>query len=127
MATLRRLTLAEAVGVNPQTIGFLERRDYGPTLELALRICEHFGLPVEAVFSLREFAPMSTQLYPSTPHPILAMLACLLLGHTVLRRATGGLTESPENDLDERELVERRNAASPATRSCWDASARSWS
>ncbi len=64
---ISRAELAQAVGVNPQTIGFLERGDYGPSLELALRICETFELPVEAVFSLREFTPMSTQLYRSAP------------------------------------------------------------
>lgn len=64
-----RAELAQAVGVNPQTIGFLERGDYGPTLDLALRICEFFQLPVEAVFSRREFTPMSVQLYPSTTLP----------------------------------------------------------
>lgn len=61
-----RADLARAVGVNPQTIGFLERGDYGPSLELALRVCDYFDLPVEAVFSLRPFAPMSTQLYRVT-------------------------------------------------------------
>lgn len=60
-----RSELARAVGVNPQTIGFLERGDYGPSLALALRICEFLRLPVEAVFALREFPPMSAQLYPS--------------------------------------------------------------
>jgi putative transcriptional regulator len=58
-----RADLARAVGVNPQTIGFIERGDYGPSLELALRICAHFHLPVEAVFSLDPFTPMSAQLY----------------------------------------------------------------
>ena len=58
-----RRDLAQAVGVNAQTIGFLERGDYGPSLELALRICAYFQLPVEAVFSLTPFAPMSAQLY----------------------------------------------------------------
>jgi DNA-binding XRE family transcriptional regulator len=62
---LSRAALAEVVGVNAQTIGFLERGDYGPSLELALRISEHFDLPVEAIFSLRPLAPMSHQLYPS--------------------------------------------------------------
>jgi putative transcriptional regulator len=62
--SVTRAELALAVGVNPQTIGFLERGDYGPTLDLALRICEYFHLPVEAVFSLREFTPMSSHLYP---------------------------------------------------------------
>lgn len=60
-----RAELATAVGVNSQTIGFLERGDYGPSAELALKICEFFELPVEAVFSLRPFTPMSSQLYRS--------------------------------------------------------------
>ncbi|MFF5212173.1 helix-turn-helix transcriptional regulator [Streptosporangium sp. NPDC000396] len=60
-----RAELAAAVGVNPQTIGFLERGDYGPSAELALKICGFFGLPFEAVFSLRPFTPMSAQLYRS--------------------------------------------------------------
>ena len=33
-----RRELAEAVGVNNQTIGYLERGDYKPSLELAMRI-----------------------------------------------------------------------------------------
>ncbi|MCG5218257.1 helix-turn-helix transcriptional regulator [Streptosporangium sp. KLBMP 9127] len=61
-----RADLAAAAGVNPQTIGFLERGDYGPSLDVALRICEFFELPVEAVFSRRPFEPMSHQLYPSS-------------------------------------------------------------
>ncbi|MBB2899230.1 DNA-binding XRE family transcriptional regulator [Kineococcus radiotolerans] len=60
-----RRQLAEAVGVNVQTIGFLERGDYGPSVELALRLAGHFGLPVEALFSLTPFPPMSAQLYPT--------------------------------------------------------------
>ncbi|XBQ17490.1 MAG: helix-turn-helix transcriptional regulator [Oceanicaulis sp.] len=50
-----RKALAEALGVNPQTIGYLERGDYNPSLELALKIAAHFGAPVEAVFSLEPF------------------------------------------------------------------------
>ena len=48
---MSRADLAEAVEVNPQTIGALERGDHYPSLDLALRICAVFGLPVEAVFS----------------------------------------------------------------------------
>jgi len=62
-----RRQLAEAVGVNVQTVGFLERGDYGPSVELALRLAAHFDLPVEAIFSLAPFPPMSAQLYPSPP------------------------------------------------------------
>lgn len=62
-ADVSRVELANAVGVNPQTIGFIERGDYGPSAELALKIGEFFNVPVEAVFSLRPFTPMSQQLY----------------------------------------------------------------
>lgn len=61
--SLSRQSLAAAVGVNPQTIGFLERGDYTPSLELAFKICAVFNLPVEAVFSPNPFRPMSEQLY----------------------------------------------------------------
>ena len=60
---LSRQDLADALGVNYQTIGYLERGEYNPSLDLALRTAEHFGLPVEAVFSRRPFTPMSEQLY----------------------------------------------------------------
>jgi DNA-binding XRE family transcriptional regulator len=64
-----RRQLADAVNVNVQTIGFLERGDYGPSLELALRLAAHFHLPVEAIFSLTPFPPMSAQLYASAASP----------------------------------------------------------
>lgn len=61
-AGLSRKDLAEAVGVNPQTIGFLERGDYQPSCELALRIAARFGVPVEAVFALEPFPALAAQL-----------------------------------------------------------------
>ena len=60
---LSRQDLAKAVGVNPQTVGFLERGDYKPSLELAFRICEFFGLPIDAIFAREPFRPLSEQLY----------------------------------------------------------------
>jgi putative transcriptional regulator len=60
-----RQDLADAVGVNYQTIGFLERGNYGPSLKLAFQIAEYFGLPVEAVFSQHPFKPLSEQVYGS--------------------------------------------------------------
>jgi putative transcriptional regulator len=69
LATLRaergmsRQQLADSVGVHYQTIGYLERGEYSPSLALALRICEVFGLPVEAIFSLRPLAALSEQIY----------------------------------------------------------------
>jgi putative transcriptional regulator len=60
---MSRLDLARAVGVNYQTIGYLERGDYSPSLELTLKLSAVFGLPVEAIFSTRPFEPLSDQVY----------------------------------------------------------------
>lgn len=60
---LSRSDLAAAVGANYQTIGYMERGDYNPSLELAFRISEFFGLPIEAIFSRTPFRPLSEQVY----------------------------------------------------------------
>ena len=66
---ISRQDLADALGVNYQTIGFLERGDYGPSLKLAFQIAEYFGLPVEAIFSTQPFRPLSEQVYGSSQSP----------------------------------------------------------
>jgi DNA-binding XRE family transcriptional regulator len=63
-AGLSRAALAERVAVNPQTIGFLERGQYGPSLELGLKLAAVFGVSVETLFSLTPFAPLASQLAP---------------------------------------------------------------
>jgi putative transcriptional regulator len=60
---LSRAELAVAVSVNVQTIGFLERGDHSPSLELAFRIAGVFDLPIEAIFSPEPFRPLSEQVY----------------------------------------------------------------
>jgi len=57
-----RRELAEAVGVNNQTIGYLERGDYKPSLELALKIARFFGVNVELIFSLTPFQSIAATL-----------------------------------------------------------------
>jgi putative transcriptional regulator len=52
---ISRRQLAEALGVHYQTVGYLERGEYSPSLHLALRIAEYFEVPVEAVFSIEPF------------------------------------------------------------------------
>lgn len=59
---MSRRELAERVGVNPQTIGFLERGEYGPSLVLALKIAAVFEAPVEAIFALEAFPSLTDQL-----------------------------------------------------------------
>lgn len=53
-----RRKLAEELGIHYQTMGYLERGEYAPSLHLALRIARWFGVPVESVFSLDEFPPL---------------------------------------------------------------------
>ena len=60
---LSRRQLADKLGVNYQTIGYIERGDYNPSLELALTIAGFFRLPVEAIFSLSPMTPLSDELY----------------------------------------------------------------
>lgn len=66
-AGLSRRELAERVGVNPQTIGFLERGQYGPSLELGLRLAAVFGVQVETLFSLTPFPPLAATLSGVAP------------------------------------------------------------
>lgn len=50
-----RRELADALAVHYQTVGYLERGEYSPSLHLALRIAEYFGVAVEVVFSTTPF------------------------------------------------------------------------
>jgi putative transcriptional regulator len=66
---LSRQQLADSLGINYQTIGYLERGDYNPSLELAFRISEFFKLPIEAIFSREPFRPLSEQVYGKKSGP----------------------------------------------------------
>ena len=57
---ISRRQLAEALGVHYQTVGYLERGAYSPSLHLALRIAQHFEVPVEVLFSLAPFPRLGT-------------------------------------------------------------------
>jgi putative transcriptional regulator len=58
-----RQSLDEAVAVHDQTIGYIERGQYNPSLDLALKIANFFELPVEALFSLEPFRPLTDEVY----------------------------------------------------------------
>ena len=51
---LSRQELADLVGVHYQTIGYLERGEYSPSLVLALRIAKALKKEVSELFSLTE-------------------------------------------------------------------------
>ncbi len=59
---MSRKELADMIGVNVQTVGYLEREEYNPSLDLALRISETFNFPVEFIFSVQPMKPMSEAL-----------------------------------------------------------------
>ena len=59
---LSRKELADAVEVNFQTIGYLERGDYNASLELAFRLAEYFDVPIDMAFSPRPFKTLAEQL-----------------------------------------------------------------
>jgi putative transcriptional regulator len=52
---ISRRQLSEALGIHYQTVGYLERGEYSPSLYLALRIAEYFEVPMEVVFSTSPF------------------------------------------------------------------------
>jgi putative transcriptional regulator len=56
---LTRQQLADAVGVHYQTVGYLERGEYSPSLALALRIARLLERPVEDLFSLDPLQPVA--------------------------------------------------------------------
>lgn len=49
---LRQEDLAEKIGVTRQTIIAIENDKYDPTLELAMKISEFFGVSVNDIFHL---------------------------------------------------------------------------
>ena len=60
---MTRRELAEVLGIEYRTLGYMEREDYTPSLELAWRVSRCFDLPIDAVFSPIPFEPMHRQLY----------------------------------------------------------------
>ena len=59
---LSQQELADHVGANRQTIGFLERQSYNPSIVLALKIAAVFNVAVHKVFSLEPFASIESML-----------------------------------------------------------------
>lgn len=54
LAGLIRQELADAVGVHYQTIGYIERGEYSPSLVLALKFAKALNASVEDIFQLGE-------------------------------------------------------------------------
>jgi DNA-binding XRE family transcriptional regulator len=52
---LTRQQLADCVGVHYQTIGYLERGEYSPSLILALKIAKALDAEIPEIFSIKPF------------------------------------------------------------------------
>lgn len=52
---LTRQQLADRVGVHYQTIGYLERGEYSPSLILALKIAKALDAEIPDIFSIKPF------------------------------------------------------------------------
>jgi len=53
--------LADLVGVHYQTMGYLERGEYNPSLELALKIARVLEVPLEEIFWLEDEMKSATE------------------------------------------------------------------
>jgi len=60
--SISRKELAEKIGINFQTVGYLERGEYNPSLDLAFKISEYFELPIDFIFSIEPFPLLSKEL-----------------------------------------------------------------
>ncbi|WP_067830790.1 helix-turn-helix transcriptional regulator [Nocardia inohanensis] len=58
---ISRRELAAALGVHYQTVGYLERGEYSPSLHLALRLAQYFEVPVEIIFSTAPFPRIGSE------------------------------------------------------------------
>jgi len=58
---ISRRELAEALEIHYQTVGYLERGEFSPSLHLALKIAAYFEVPLETVFSLEAFPRLGSE------------------------------------------------------------------
>jgi putative transcriptional regulator len=63
---ISRRQLAEALNVHYQTVGYLERGEYSPSLYLALRLAAYFEVPVEVIFSTEPFPRIGSAGMPAS-------------------------------------------------------------
>ena len=64
---ISRRQLANALGVHYQTVGYLERGEFAPSLHLALRLARYFAVPLEVIFSVEPFPRLGEAVPPAPP------------------------------------------------------------
>ena len=64
---LSRIQLAELADIHPQTIGYIERQQFNPTIELALRLSMVLGVGLDAIFSTEPFSLLDNRALRNDP------------------------------------------------------------
>jgi DNA-binding XRE family transcriptional regulator len=64
---MSRKELAEQTEIHPQTIGYIERQQFNPTIELALRLSNALGVGLDAIFSAKPFGLLDDNVLRSDP------------------------------------------------------------
>ena len=64
MHDLTQEDLAEKLGVTRQTINAIEKQRYNPSLELAFKLADFFGVTIEELFSYQSSEPSQNQNRP---------------------------------------------------------------
>lgn len=57
-----RKEMADILGIHYQTIGYVQRGEYMPSLDIALKAAAYFELPVETLFSLTPFPSLTADM-----------------------------------------------------------------
>ena len=64
---LSRIQLAELADIHPQTIGYIERQQFNPTIERALRLSMVLGVGLDAIFSTEPFSLLDNRALRNDP------------------------------------------------------------
>ena len=64
---MSRQELADKAGINLQTVGFIERGDYAPSLELTFKLARVFGVEITDIFSDKPFKPLFVKTKERSP------------------------------------------------------------
>ncbi len=64
---LSRIQLARLADIHPQTIGYIERQQFNPTIELALRLSIVLGVGLDAIFSTEPFSLLDNRALQNDP------------------------------------------------------------
>ncbi len=62
---ISRKEMADILGIHYQTIGYIERGEYMPALDIAFRAAAFFELPIETIFSLTPFPSLTANMLQS--------------------------------------------------------------